>query len=120
MVFDVISPDHVLLPHFFLFNDEGITVLGTLDQDPKWYGKPRQKGQYESTVWIPGNYLAEGVFYVTCTLMTRNPEILQFDENQIISFRVLDSMGKGTARGDWSRDFPGVVRPLLDWETKLD
>ena len=43
----------------------------------------------------------------------------EFSESEVVSFNVADRMAPGilTARGDWVRDLPGVVRPLLEWET---
>jgi lipopolysaccharide transport system ATP-binding protein len=117
MTYDVIESGHVLLPHYYVFNEDGTTVFGTLDQDPQWYRKPRNVGRYKSTAWIPSNTLADGTFFVTCSLITRHPDTTQFDVNQIIAFRVIDAGGEGTARGDWSGQMPGVMRPLLDWTT---
>lgn len=117
MVYDVTQPGHVLLPHFYVFNEDGTTVFGTLDQDPRWYRQPRPVGRYKSIVWIPANTLADGTLFVTCSLITRSPDAVQFDENQIIAFRVVDAGGEGTARGDWTGEMAGVVRPLLGWTT---
>ena len=119
MVYDVLEPGFVLLPHYYLSNEEGAAVFGTLDQDPNWCKRPRPKGRYVSTAWIPGNFLTEGVLFVTCSLITRNPNISQFDENQVIAFNITDWMGDGTARGDWAGNMEGVVRPLLEWSTKF-
>jgi lipopolysaccharide transport system ATP-binding protein len=44
---------------------------------------------------------------------------VQFDEPQVIVFGVRDNMGIGTARGDWAGDMPGVIRPLLKWDTQV-
>ena len=32
--------------------------------------------------------------------------------------QVVDAVDGDTARGDWTRDIPGVVRPLLRWTTE--
>jgi len=120
MDFDVLQPGHDLLPHYYLFNEEGVLLFGTLDHDPAWRQKPRPVGRYTSTAWIPGNYLSDGMIYVSCALLSRTSDISQFYEQQVISFYVLDNMGKGTARGDWAGPMLGVVRPALDWETKYD
>ncbi|MDH3468478.1 MAG: ABC transporter ATP-binding protein, partial [Gammaproteobacteria bacterium] len=118
MVFDVLQPGHKLLPHYWIYNEEGAVVFSSLNQDPNWYAKPYSVGRYASTVWIPGNYLTSGTLLVTAALVTRDPDILQFDEPQIIGFCVRDNMGPGTARGDWAGDMPGAVRPLLKWTTE--
>jgi len=120
MDFDVLQPGHDLLPHYYFFNDEGVLLFGTLDHDPAWRKMPRPTGRYTSTAWIPGNYLSDGMIYVSCALLSRTSDVSQFYEQQIISFYVLDNMGQGTARGDWAGPMLGVVRPALDWETKYD
>ena len=73
MEYDVIKPGYVLLPHFNVLNDRGQCAFTTLDQDPDWRGRTRPAGRYTSTAWIPGNLLAEGMFYVSCYCITLNP-----------------------------------------------
>jgi lipopolysaccharide transport system ATP-binding protein len=120
MVYDVLQPGFVLLPHFYLYNEEGAAVFGTLDQHSEASGGSQNPGRYVSTAWVPGNLLSAGTLFVTCSLITRNPDKVQFDENQIIAFNVLDALGEGTARGTWSGDMPGSVRPLLKWTTNYE
>jgi len=118
MVFDVLRPGYKLLPHYWIYNEEGTVVFASLNQDPNWYEQPYSVGRYASTMWIPGNYLTSGTLLVTASLITRSPDTVQFDEPQIIGFSVRDNMGPGTARGDWGGDMPGAVRPLLKWTTE--
>jgi lipopolysaccharide transport system ATP-binding protein len=117
MEYEVKKPDQVLLPLFYVFNDEGVNVFGTLDQDVAWRGRPRPEGRYFSTAWIPGNFLSEGTFFINCSLMTLNPNINQFWERQAVAFHVIDRMDGSTARGVWSGEIGGVVRPILEWTT---
>ena len=119
MEYDVVTAGHVLMPHCYVYNDEGLLLFGTLDQDPAWREQLRPEGRYKSTVWIPGNFLPDGRFYVSCALISRSTDTTQFYEKQIVGFSVTDNMGAGTARGSWAGWFGGVVRPVLDWETSL-
>jgi lipopolysaccharide transport system ATP-binding protein len=119
MVFDVLQPGYKLLPHYWFYNEEGVMVFASHDQDPDWYQRPYPVGRYATTAWIPGNFLAAGILFVTCSIVTRGPDTVQFDEVQVIAFSVRDNMGPGTARGDWAGDMPGVVRPLLTWSTTV-
>lgn len=118
MQYDVVKSGAVLLPHFNLYNEEGVCIFTTLDQDPQWRGKPREQGSYVSTAWVPENFLAEGTFFVGCNCITLEPNIMQFRENQAVAFQVVDSMDGDTARGDYAGRLRGLVRPLLKWETK--
>jgi lipopolysaccharide transport system ATP-binding protein len=119
MEYEVMEEGHVLNPHFVLYNEAGEIVFITSDQDPKWRRRKRQKGRYLSTAVIPGNLLAEGIIMVSCNCHTLNPDVLQFMAQNAVSFHVVDSMEGDSARGDWAKDMPGVVRPLLDWKTEF-
>jgi lipopolysaccharide transport system ATP-binding protein len=72
-----------------------------------------------SSVWIPGNLLAEGMLFVNCHVMTLFPETKQFSEFNAIAFQVVDSLEGDSARGDYAKNMPGVVRPLLEWNTEF-
>jgi lipopolysaccharide transport system ATP-binding protein len=117
MEYDVLKPGYDLLPHYYVHNDEGIVAFKTIDQDPEWRSKPRPEGHYVSTAWIPGNFMAEGSHFVSCGLITLNPNIPQFIERHAVTFQVVDTVEGDSARGDWAGTIAGVVRPLLDWET---
>ena len=52
--YDVLRPDHTLLPHYVMHNTQGIIVFVGFDQDPMWRGRPRPVGRYRSIGWIPG------------------------------------------------------------------
>jgi lipopolysaccharide transport system ATP-binding protein len=118
MEYDLLQSDQVLLPIFNLKNERGQDVFVTVDQDPTWRRRPRPQGRYISTVWIPGNLLAEGMIFVICCLMTSNPESTLFVERNAVAFMVVDSQDGDSARGDYTRSIPGIVRPLLQWSTE--
>ncbi len=119
MEFDVLEPGHVLVPNFNIFNEESTWLFSTVDQDPTWRRRPRPTGHYVSTAWIPGNLLAEGMFFVGPAMMTPEPYIARFREPDAVAFHVIDSLDGDSARADWHGDFPGVVRPLLQWTTEF-
>jgi len=119
MEYEVIKSGYVLLPHYSLFNEEGIPIFMTLDLDTTWRQRPRPEGRYVSTVLIPGNLLAEGTVYVTPSLVTLNPNKSQFFERDAICFLVIDDFHGDSARGDWTGQFRGIVRPVLKWTTQL-
>jgi lipopolysaccharide transport system ATP-binding protein len=39
---------------------------------------------------------------------------------QAVAFHVIDSCDGDSARGDYAGPLPGVVRPMLKWDTVLD
>jgi lipopolysaccharide transport system ATP-binding protein len=119
IIYDVVNSGYQLLPNFMVYNEQGVLVFNTHDQNPAWRKRARDTGTYTSTAWIPENFLSPGRLFISVALMTRSPDSPQFHEGQVVSFNVLDNMGEGTARGDWPGWFGGVVRPLLDWQTTV-
>jgi lipopolysaccharide transport system ATP-binding protein len=118
MEYQVLKGGHVLLPHFHLFNDEGMHIFSIHDVDPEWRRKPRPAGRYVSRTSIPGNFLSEGTLFLTASMIAIEPMIPQFSEDDSVSFQVVDSQQGDTARGDWAGHMGGAVRPLLNWETE--
>jgi lipopolysaccharide transport system ATP-binding protein len=117
MEYWVLKADLILLPHFGLVNSDGQDIFITVDHDPKWKSKPRRIGKYKSKVCIPGNLLAEGIIYVNASMIELNPTIGVFYEQSVVSFMVIDSKDGDSARGEYTGHMPGVVRPLLNWDT---
>ena len=119
MDYDVFKGGAILLPVFAFNNDEGLRVFTTIGQDPGWRRRPRPEGRYTSRVHIPGNFLAEGMLFINCTLLAMSPENVQFNEQSVVAFQVIDRMDGDSARGDYAKGFPGIVRPLLEWTTQF-
>ena len=119
MEYEVLKPGYVLLPHLALVNEHGDCLFTTLDLDPEWRRLSRPPGWYISTARIPGNFLAEGTIFVHCHCMTLGPDITQFSLTDTIVFQVIDTVDGNSARGDYAGDMPGLVRPLLEWTTRL-
>ena len=93
-------------------------MFGSIDNDPDWRERPRPVGSYTSTVEIPGNFLSSGRFYVNAALQTLKPMTTQFYERSVIAFQVIDRSGWDTARGIFTGEMGGAVRPSLKWSTK--
>lgn len=55
---------------------------------------------------------------VGAAVTTREPEIIHVFERDAVAFQVVDSMDGNSVRGDYSGHIPGVIRPLLQWETR--
>jgi lipopolysaccharide transport system ATP-binding protein len=117
MEYEVLTDDFVLVPSFHFYNEEGVCVFITGDYALEWRGRPRPKGHYTSTVWVPGNLLAEGTFIVGASVGTLAPKTVHFFERDAVAFQVIDSLEGDSARGDYAGGMPGVVRPLLPWKT---
>ena len=120
MEYDVLEPGFKLMPHFALYNQEGVLVFVAIDQDPAWRRRPRPIGRYASTGWIPGNLLAEGTMIARAAMRSIEPQKLHFDARDAVAFQVMDSLDGDSARGDWAGQLAGIVRPLLKWSTQFN
>ncbi|MEL6309362.1 MAG: ABC transporter ATP-binding protein [Chloroflexota bacterium] len=134
-VFDVRYPIHVEFEYWaleegatfapaFLLRDETETVVfltGGMTQTT-WREKPRSKGLYRSVCHIPANFLAEGQYTIDPHIHNVSEKILRpvnyVDLKSTLRFTIYDEVQGDTARGLYSGHFPGVVRPILDWDTQ--
>jgi lipopolysaccharide transport system ATP-binding protein len=119
MEYQVFQSGHVLCPNLHLFNEEGVNIFATVDQDADWRYRPRPVGRYVSTAWAPGNFFAEGVVLVLAAMASWKTRTWHFSEREAIAFHVVDSLEGDSARGDYIGPMPGVLRPMLNWETQV-
>lgn len=110
--YKVLKAGHIFVPGFALHNEEDAVVFIVHDRDPSWQRKPRLIGVYTSTVRIPSNFLAEGTFRVSVTVMTESPFRLHAYVDRGVGFTVED-----TSQTNCTGRSHGVVRPLLEWKT---
>jgi lipopolysaccharide transport system ATP-binding protein len=101
------------------YNDEGVCLFISND----WQGRAahdtlNRPSIVRSTCRIPGNFLAEGRVIITVAVSTFNPSTAHALERDAIAFQIVDrSQGDGV-RGESTNEWPGVVRPMLDWHTE--
>lgn len=118
LTYDVLEDDHALVPVMEFYNEEGMELFSTHDTSADWRRRSRPRATYTSTVWIPGNLLAEGSLVCHVSIMSHFPAtILHAHERNAIAFQVVDSPSDDSARGDYVGPMPGVIRPLLRWTT---
>jgi lipopolysaccharide transport system ATP-binding protein len=118
MIYEVLQPNQILTPSFDLFNEQGVHVFAVHDVGPEWRREPRPVGRYVSTMWIPGNALSEGRLMVQASILSYHPGLrLHTREPNVVTFQVVENAEGDSARGDYVGAVPGVVRPLLPWET---
>jgi lipopolysaccharide transport system ATP-binding protein len=81
---------------------------------------PSAPGVYVSTAWIPPNLLNEGpqrVDVAVCTLYA--PKLHQRAQRyEAVTFTVFDPGDGDSARGLFTGDLRGTVRPLLEWSVE--
>lgn len=71
-------------------------------------------GSYLATMWIPENFLNEGVYTVGIAASTMNPIRAHFHVQDGIIFNVIDDVNN-VDRAGYVRSIPGLIRPRLQW-----
>jgi lipopolysaccharide transport system ATP-binding protein len=118
VVYEVLKPGHILIPNFHFFNDDGLCLFAVQDVTSEWRSTPRPVGLHLSTAWIPGNFLAEGNHVVGVAVSSHLPgPAIHFFEPAVLAFQVVDTHDGDSARGDFTGQMPGLVRPLVEWTT---
>lgn len=117
MEYEVLQPKQVLMVYYHVVNEEGLEIFTAIDNDPTWRKRERPVGRYVSTVWIPGNFLSEGILYIGPGIYSLDPYMKHFSFNDAVSFQIIDSLDGDTARADFVGNMNGVIRPMLKWET---
>jgi lipopolysaccharide transport system ATP-binding protein len=114
--FRVLREGKPIVPKIKVLDQHGAICFNAMDVDPRWRD-PTPPGEYLSTAWIPANFLNEGRHSIDVDIVTiASPKLSpQAGSRSTISFHVYDPAEGDSARGDFSGEFRGVVRPLLDW-----
>lgn len=103
--------------HFY--NDEGVCLFINNDwNDRRWWSSSRRPGLVRAVCRIPGNFLAEGRVIVTAVVSTYNPTVVHALERDAVAFVVVDRSEGDGVRGVFANEFPGVVRPMLEWHVE--
>lgn len=116
--YEVFENDNVIWAGFNLYNSEGINVFDSHSVTLETYSKPHEKGIHQVVAWIPADLLNEGFYSVSVALFNHLVGTIHCYLRDELSFSVVDkgSYGRITAKGDMGSNFPGIVRPLLNWE----
>jgi lipopolysaccharide transport system ATP-binding protein len=118
--YDVLTPGVILIPNFHFCNVEGLQLFVLQDVRSEWRSTPRPIGRYRSVAWIPGNFLAEGSMAVDIAISTHIPKTaIHIFDRRSVGFQVVDSFDGNSARGDYSGQMPGLIRPLMEWNTVI-
>lgn len=118
--YEILKPGFEVMPTFSLWNSDGVCLFISMDQSPSWKGKPRPAGSYLCRGYIPGNLLSEGLHTINTALWTLEPvKHMEYQATDVVAFQVIDSLSGDTARGGWTTELSGVIRPLLEWDTEL-
>lgn len=117
MDYEVLKPGEKFTHSFNVYNEDGVHLFSSHDTKFDMENKSGEKGIFTATMWIPGNLLAEGNHAISVAIIRVNPFYVYFHEMDALRFTVRDYLRGDSSRGDYTFDFPGVVRPLLQWNT---
>jgi homopolymeric O-antigen transport system ATP-binding protein len=114
--FKVLRDGKPVFPKIKVLDQEGAVAFNAMDTDERWL-QPAPPGEYLSTAWVPGNLLNEGAAIVEAAICSLDFPKLEHHAAvyEAVSFEVLDPGEGDSARGRFSGQWRGVVRPLLDW-----
>jgi lipopolysaccharide transport system ATP-binding protein len=116
LAFTVLRPGQAMFPKIKVNSVEGEIVFNAFDTDSRWHD-PVPPGDYVATAWIPENVLNEGLFTVdpAITSLGSGKLLPHAGARQAVSFHVHDPGEGDSARGRFTGQLRGVMRPLLEW-----
>jgi lipopolysaccharide transport system ATP-binding protein len=105
-----------LFPKIKVVDSRGDVAFNAMDTSERWR-EPARPGDYVATAWIPGNLLNEGLVSVGVAICSLDAPKLRhhLSVHDAVSFHVQDPGEGDSARGMFTGQWRGVVRPLLDW-----
>jgi len=116
IVFEVRRDGKPVFPKIKVVDQEGAIAFNAMDTDERWLA-PTEPGTHTATAWIPGNFLNEGPASVEAAICSLDFPKLDHHAAvyEAVSFEMLDVAEGDSARGQFSGQWRGVVRPLLEW-----
>jgi lipopolysaccharide transport system ATP-binding protein len=117
MQYDVLKPGFALVPSYHFFNHQGTCLFVSASSAHSTRASP--VGRYTSTCWIPGDFLREGKVFATAVISSVDPPLVHISEHHAVAFDVKDNVLGDAFRAGYSGEYPGVLRPQLDWTTDV-
>lgn len=114
----VIEEGNKLHIAFNFYDRNGINIFDSHENNTNNYYERKKCGKYETTVWIQENLFAEGVILVGVAIVTHDPFQVHFHERDCIAFNMIDDLDLSPTRGEYVGSLPGIIRPLMKWESK--
>jgi lipopolysaccharide transport system ATP-binding protein len=98
-----------------IFSTQGVTAFSTVEPVEL---ERSNTGIYSSVLKMPPHLLSESEYSINVSAFASAGAKKHYVSlRNAINFQVYDSMTKPSARGDYTQNLAGVVRPMLDWET---
>jgi lipopolysaccharide transport system ATP-binding protein len=111
------DPSFRPISNFRFFGEGGVCLFLAHDAtNLSWWSRPRRPGVVCARCRIPGNFLAEGHIYVDAVISSWTPPETHCHVTDAVAFMVVDPSEGDGVRGEWTGNYPGVVRPMFDWQ----
>jgi lipopolysaccharide transport system ATP-binding protein len=120
MEYDVTISGAKLSPNFHVSTADGTKVFVTSDVviDPSATMKSNP-GRYRSRCHIPGFLLNAGVYMISIVLSSSVVKVQKhIYEKDLLLLTITDPMEDSTTRGSFAGAIPGIIRPVLNWESE--
>ncbi len=99
-----------------VFYTQGIVAFASVEKEERVRDRP---GEYISSVEIPEHLLTEGEYTAGVSIFnTKGIKSHYVKEHDAVQFQVVDKIEGDTARGDYTQNLTGVVRPMLKWSER--
>jgi lipopolysaccharide transport system ATP-binding protein len=119
IAFRILREGVPVFPKIKVIDRQGDVAFNAIDTSRRWH-EPTAPGEYVATAWMPGNLLNEGFTSVdvdVCAMGTMKL-VSRASVREAVSFHVQDPGEGDSARGLYTGQWRGVVRPLLEWTTE--
>jgi len=118
--YDVLSHIPFFTHGINVYNVMGMHLFTSHDNHEFERKKEIKKGRYKTVVWIPENLLQNGEIEFSYACMRYNPFDVLFHEKSLIRINVIEIMETITRNDNYRADLPGLVRPFLCWDERLN
>ncbi len=106
---------------FHVKNERNDTLFATNEFTAAgWKATHQKRGLVTARCHIPGNLFAEGRIVVLAAVNSYNPTVPHALIEGAVSFNVVDHSEGDGVRGPYVGPWPGLMRPLLRWETAMN
>ncbi|HNA89560.1 MAG TPA: ABC transporter ATP-binding protein [Anaerolineales bacterium] len=97
-----------------IFNTQGVIAFASVEPTETVRSEP---GVYQSVVRVPAHLLAESEYSLNVSIFASAGAKQHYvNLRNALNFQVYDSMTKPSARGDYTQNLLGIVRPMLQWD----
>jgi len=117
--YDVLQPGRRLSGGIICYNEEGVCLFSAADLSPQsiYSQDVNFTGRRVTACKIPDNLMPEGKFMISVGIYAILDAKAHIRTDEILAFRVVDTVEGDSARGVYTGPVMGVMRPRLEWET---